>query len=31
LDLTARRGRKLESVPSSIVDEVLAKLAPIFE
>jgi mRNA-degrading endonuclease toxin of MazEF toxin-antitoxin module len=31
LDLRARGGRKLESVPAAIVDEVLAKLAPIFE
>jgi mRNA-degrading endonuclease toxin of MazEF toxin-antitoxin module len=31
LDLTARKARKLESVPDVIVDEVLAKLAPIFE
>ncbi len=31
LDLKARGGRKLESVPAAIVDEVLAKLAPIFE
>ncbi len=31
LDVGARNGRKLESVPSSIIDEVLAKLAPIFE
>src|ERR1700683_4492440 len=31
LDLGARRGRKLESVPDAIVDEVLAKLTPIFE
>jgi mRNA-degrading endonuclease toxin of MazEF toxin-antitoxin module len=31
LDLDARGGRKLESVPDSIMDEVLAKLAPIFE
>jgi mRNA-degrading endonuclease toxin of MazEF toxin-antitoxin module len=31
LDLAARRGRKLESVPDAIVDEVLAKLTPIFE
>lgn len=31
LDLGARGGKKLESVPDSIVDEVLAKLAPIFE
>jgi mRNA-degrading endonuclease toxin of MazEF toxin-antitoxin module len=31
LDLGARGGKKLESVPAAIVDEVLAKLAPIFE
>ncbi len=31
LDLGARRARKQESVPVSIMDEVLAKLAPIFE
>ena len=31
LDLGARRGKKLESVPDAIVDEVLAKLAVIFE
>jgi mRNA-degrading endonuclease toxin of MazEF toxin-antitoxin module len=31
LDLKARGGRKLESVPAAIMDEVLAKLAPIFE
>jgi mRNA-degrading endonuclease toxin of MazEF toxin-antitoxin module len=31
LDLTARRGRKLESVPDAVVYEVLAKLAAIFE
>ena len=31
LDLGARRGKKLESVPDAIVDEVLAKLTPIFE
>jgi mRNA-degrading endonuclease toxin of MazEF toxin-antitoxin module len=31
LDLRARAGKKLESVPSAIMDEVLAKLAPIFE
>jgi mRNA-degrading endonuclease toxin of MazEF toxin-antitoxin module len=31
LDLRARGGKKLESVPSAIMDEVLAKLAPIFE
>lgn len=31
LDLVARGGKKVESVPNAIVDEVLAKLAPIFE
>ncbi len=31
LDLAARGGKKLESVPGAIMDEVLAKLAPIFE
>ncbi len=31
LDLTARGGKNLESVPDAIMDEVLAKLAPIFE
>jgi mRNA-degrading endonuclease toxin of MazEF toxin-antitoxin module len=31
LDLTARGGRKLEAVPRAIVEEVLARLAPIFE
>ena len=31
VDLGARHARKLESVPPAIVDEVLAKLAPIFE
>jgi mRNA interferase ChpB len=31
LDLGSRRARKLESVPASIIDEVLAKLAPIFD
>jgi mRNA-degrading endonuclease toxin of MazEF toxin-antitoxin module len=31
LDLGARRGKKLESLPEAIIDEVLAKLAPIFE
>jgi mRNA-degrading endonuclease toxin of MazEF toxin-antitoxin module len=31
LDLRARGGTKLESVPEAIMDEVLAKLAPIFE
>jgi len=31
LDLVARGGRRLESIPGAIMDEVLAKLAPIFE
>ena len=31
LDLRARGAKKLESVPTAIMDEVLAKLAPIFE
>src|SRR5580700_8615808 len=31
LDLRARSGKKLESVPAAIMDKVLAKLAPIFE
>ena len=31
LDLRARAGRKLESVPESIVDEVLSKVGPLFE
>lgn len=31
LDLRARRGKKVESVPVAVVNEVLAKLAPIFE
>ncbi len=31
LDLGARHGRRLEGVPSAIMDEVLAKLAPLFE
>jgi mRNA-degrading endonuclease toxin of MazEF toxin-antitoxin module len=31
LDLTARGGRKLEAVPRAIMEEVLARLAPIFE
>ena len=31
LDLGARHARKIESVPDAIMDEVLAKLAPIFE
>ena len=31
LNLDARGGKKLESVPDAIMDEVLAKVAPIFE
>ena len=31
LDLGARGGRKLESVPAVIIDEVLARISPIFE
>ena len=31
LDLAARRGRKLENVPDAIMDEVLARIAPILE
>jgi mRNA-degrading endonuclease toxin of MazEF toxin-antitoxin module len=31
LDLHARRGKKLESVPADIVDEVLSKVSPLFE
>ncbi len=31
LDLGARGGKKLESVPDEIMDEVLARLMPIFE
>jgi mRNA-degrading endonuclease toxin of MazEF toxin-antitoxin module len=31
LDLAARNGRKLENVPDAIMDEVLARLTPIFE
>lgn len=31
LDIGARRGRKLESAPEPLMDEVLARLAPIFE
>ena len=31
LDLKARHGKRLEKVPPAIMDEVLAKLAPIFE
>jgi mRNA-degrading endonuclease toxin of MazEF toxin-antitoxin module len=31
LDLAARGAKKLESVPDVIVDEVLARISPIFE
>ena len=31
LDLSARGGKKLENAPEAILDEVLAKLGPIFE
>jgi mRNA-degrading endonuclease toxin of MazEF toxin-antitoxin module len=31
LDLYARNAKKLETLPASIMAEVLAKLAPIFE
>ncbi len=31
LDLVSRNARKLETVPPAIMDEVLAKLTPIFE
>ncbi len=31
LDLAARGGKKLESVPEAIMNEVLARLLPIFE
>ena len=31
LDLKARHGKRLEQLPASIMEEVLAKLAPIFE
>jgi mRNA-degrading endonuclease toxin of MazEF toxin-antitoxin module len=31
LDLSARKGRKLENIPASIMDEVLAKVATILE
>src|SRR5262249_26078779 len=31
LDLGSRGGRKLETVPAAIIDEVLAKLGPLFE
>jgi mRNA-degrading endonuclease toxin of MazEF toxin-antitoxin module len=31
LDVAARGGKKLECIPEAIMDEVLARLAPIFE
>ncbi len=31
LDMKARAARKLEAVPSHVMDEVLAKLATLFE
>ncbi len=31
LDLAARGGKKLETIPDPIMDEVLARIAPIFE
>jgi mRNA-degrading endonuclease toxin of MazEF toxin-antitoxin module len=31
LDLRARGGRKLETVPDEIVDEVLSRVVPLFE
>jgi len=31
LDLAARGGKRLESVPAAIMDEVLARISPIFE
>jgi len=31
LDLRARRGKRLETAPEHIVDEVLAKVGPLFE
>ena len=31
LDLSARGGKKMESLPGGLMDEVLARLAPIFE
>ena len=31
LDLMARQAKKLETLPDAIIDEVLAKLMPIFE
>jgi mRNA interferase ChpB len=31
LDLRAHRGRRLESVPGYVIDEVLGKVGPLFE
>jgi hypothetical protein len=31
MDLAARQARKLESVPTAVVEEVLARLATLFE
>ena len=31
LDLRAREGKKLETIPDNIIDEVLARLSPIFD
>jgi mRNA interferase ChpB len=31
LDLQARRGRKVDTLPAELLDEVLARVAPIFE
>jgi len=31
LDLAARGGKRLESIPGEVMDEVLAKISPIFE
>ncbi len=31
LDLASRGGRKLESIPDAVMDEVLARITPIFE
>ena len=31
LDLKARGGRRLETAPAAIIDEVLARLAPLFD
>lgn len=31
LDIAARNGRKVDTLPTQILEEVLAKLAPIFE